>query len=89
LGTLQRFRKTSMFIDHRLTSTYLGKEIKQIKSGDIFVIDIAMVSALEEQAFIVGDVMRNIDELYSERYYSNIDDDNKNKKNQIYLNLHR
>jgi hypothetical protein len=48
-----------------------------------------MVSALEEQAFIVGDVMRNIDELYSERYYSNIDDDNKNKKTQIYLNLHR
>ena len=36
--------------------------MRRIKPGDIFVIDIATISALEEQAFIVGDVMKTIDE---------------------------
>jgi uncharacterized protein len=65
LGHLQRFRKSPMFIDKRFTSIYLGREIKKIKPRDVFVIDIAMVPTLEEQSFVVGDVMKSIDELYS------------------------
>ena len=72
LGQLQRFRKSTMFTDKRLTSTYLGKEIKKIKAGDILVIDIAMIPTLEEQSFVVADVMKNIDQLYSVRH--NLDD---------------
>jgi uncharacterized protein len=68
LGQLQRFRKSSMFTDKRVTSTYLGNEIKQIRAGDVFVIDIAMIPTLEEQSFVIGDVMKNIDELYSVRH---------------------
>ena len=64
-GHVQRFRKSSLFIDKKVTSTYLGKEIKQIKSRDVFVIDIAMLSELEQQAFVIGDVLKSIDELYS------------------------
>src|SRR5918996_3361233 len=67
LGQLQRFRKSSMFTDKRVTSTYLGKEIRKIKAGDIFVIDIAIIPTLEEQSFVVADVMKNIDQLYSVR----------------------
>jgi hypothetical protein len=68
LGQLQRFRKSTMFTDKRLTSTYLGKEIKKIKAGEILVIDIAMIPTLEEQSFVVADVMKNIDQLYSVRH---------------------
>ena len=60
---LQRFRKSSMFIDGKITSTYLGKQIRQIKSDDVFVIDVGMVSSIEEQSFIVGDVMKSVDEI--------------------------
>jgi DNA helicase HerA-like ATPase len=66
-----------MFTDKKITSTYLGKEIKDIRSGDVFVIDVGMISSLEEQAFVVGDVMKSIDEMYSARYY-NIDVNEKN-----------
>jgi DNA helicase HerA-like ATPase len=82
-GYLQRFRKSSMFIDKKVTSIYVGKEIKEIKSGDVFVIDLGMISSLEEQSFIVGDVMKSIDEMYSARYYSSDkdeDNDNSNEK---------
>jgi uncharacterized protein len=72
LGQLQRFRKSTMFTDKKLTSTYLGKEISKIRAGDILVIDIAMIPTLEEQSFVVADVMKNIDQLYSVRY--NLDD---------------
>ena len=65
-GYVQCFRRSSLFIDKKVTSTYLGKEIKQIRSGDVFVIDIAMLSELEQQAFVIGDVMKSIDELYSQ-----------------------
>lgn len=83
---LQRFRKSSMFIDRKVTSMYLGKQIKKIKSDDVFVIDVGMVSSLAEQSFIVGDVMKSIDEMYSTA--NSYDDqekesngNNKNKKN--------
>ena len=54
-----------MFIDRKVTSMDLGKQIKKIKSDDVFVIDVGMVSSLAEQSFIVGDVMKSIDEMYS------------------------
>jgi uncharacterized protein len=75
-----------MFIDRKVTSMYLGKQIKKIKSDDVFVIDVGMVSSLAEQSFIVGDVMKSIDEMYSTA--NSYDDqekesngNNKNKKN--------
>ncbi|HET8857644.1 MAG TPA: hypothetical protein VFM28_08975 [Nitrososphaeraceae archaeon] len=77
LGQLQRFRKSPMFIDKKITSFYLGKEIKKIKAGEVFVVDIAKISSLEEQAFIVGDVMKSIDEMYSARH-DDLEDDNEN-----------
>ena len=82
LGRLQRFRKSSMFIDKKKTSTYLGSQIKNIKGGEVFVIDVATISSFEEQAFVVGDVMKSIDEMYSARYYNSKDDDNNNAKKQ-------
>ena len=86
LGQLQRFRKSTMFTDKRLTSTYLGKEIRKIRAGDILVIDIAMIPTLEEQSFVVADVMKNIDQLYSVRHtlddtsYNNSDDNHNSSK---------
>ena len=65
LSNIQRFRKSPMFIDKKVTSRYLGKEIKKIRSSDVFVIDISMIPTLQEQGFVVGDVMKSIDELYS------------------------
>jgi hypothetical protein len=67
LGHVQRFRKSPMFIDKKVTSKYLGKEIKKIKRNDVFVIDISMIPTVQEQGFVVGDVMKSIDELYSSR----------------------
>jgi DNA helicase HerA-like ATPase len=88
-GYVQRFRRSSLFIDKKVTSTYLGKEIKQIRSGDVFVIDIAMLSELEQQAFVIGDVMKSIDEMYSLRAETaNLDDgssSSKRSKNPKYL----
>jgi uncharacterized protein len=81
-GRLQRFRKSSMFIDKKKTSTYLGNEIKKIKAGEVFVIDVATISSFEEQAFVVGDVMKSIDEMYSSRYY-NLEDDNRSNNTNI------
>jgi uncharacterized protein len=81
LGRLQRFRKSSMFIDKKKTSTYLGNEIKKIKAGEVFVIDVATISSFEEQAFVVGDVMKSIDEMYSARYYNLKDENNNNNNN--------
>jgi DNA helicase HerA-like ATPase len=54
-----------MFIDKKVTSRYLGKEIKKIRRNDVFVIDISMIPSLQEQGFVVGDVMKSIDEIYS------------------------
>lgn len=67
LAQVQRFRRSPVFIDHKKQSSNLGKEIGKIKAGDVFVVDIAMLSTMEEQGFVVGDVMKSIDELYSAR----------------------
>jgi hypothetical protein len=40
---------------------YLGR---RIRAGDVFVVDIAMLSSLEEQSFVIGDAMKSIDEIY-------------------------
>jgi len=69
-----------MFIDKKKTSTYLGNEIKKIKAGEVFVIDVATISSFEVQAFVVGDIMKSIDEMYSSRYYD-LDDNNSNNTN--------
>lgn len=47
------------------TSTYIGNHIRNIVSGDVFVIDIAMVSSIPQQSFIVGDVMKTLDDMFS------------------------
>src|ERR671914_2300384 len=65
LGHVQRFRKSPMFIDKKVTSRYLGNEIKKIRRNNVFVIDISMIPSLQEQGFVVGDVMKSIDEIYS------------------------
>ena len=68
LGYIQKFKRSPLFTDKRKTSIYIGNEIKKIKADDVFVIDIAMIPTLEEQSLVIGDVMKNIDELYSSRY---------------------
>jgi hypothetical protein len=93
LGQLQRMRRSPMFIDKKITSTYLGGEIKKIKSGQVFVIDVATISSVEEQAFVVGDVMKSIDELYSSNPFDSpvddaegdADDRLKNKEKPPYI----
>jgi hypothetical protein len=73
-GYLQRFRKSALFTDKKVTSTYLGNGIKKIKSGEVFVIDVGTISSLAEQSFVVGDVMKSIDEMYLTS-----DDENSNR----------
>lgn len=68
LRYIQKFKRSSLFTDKRETSIYIGNEIKKIKGGDVYVIDIAMIPTLEVQSLVIGDVMKNIDELYSSRY---------------------
>jgi DNA helicase HerA-like ATPase len=65
LAYLQRFRKSPLFVDKRRTSIYLGKAIKQITAGDVYVVDLARIPTLEEQALVVGDVMRSIVDMHS------------------------
>jgi uncharacterized protein len=67
LGSIQRILKSPMFTNRKVRSRYLGKEIMKLKSGDVFVIDIAMLPTVEEQGFVVGDVMKSIDQVYSAR----------------------
>jgi DNA helicase HerA-like ATPase len=82
-GYLQRFRRSALFTDKKVTSTYLGDKIKKMKSGDVFVIDVGTISSIAEQSFIVGDVMKSIDEMYSAREnLDNEDDDNTKNKNK-------
>lgn len=65
ISHIQRFRKSSLFVDKKSKSTYLGDEIKKIKENDVFVIDVSAISSLEEQAFVIGDVFKSLNELYS------------------------
>lgn len=87
-GMLQRFYKPgTIFVDKKITSTYLGKEIRNMKSNQVVVIDIAMLPTLEEQAFVVGDTLKTINEMYSMEIGGNGVDTSSNassdnKKNQ-------
>jgi uncharacterized protein len=78
-GYLQRFRKSTLFTDKKVTSTYLGNRIKKIKSGEVFVIDVGTISSLAEQSFVVGDVMKSIDEMYLTSDDLDNDDENSNR----------
>ena len=68
-------------------STYLGR---RIRAGDVFVVDIAMLSSLEEQSFVIGDAMKSIDEIYYATETSNeaiTTDSGKMKTIKNYKNL--
>lgn len=65
ISHIQRFRKSPLFVDMKNKSTYLGDEIKKIKENEVFVIDVSAISSLEEQAFVIGDVFKSLNELYS------------------------
>jgi hypothetical protein len=65
---IQRFRSSPMFVDKKVNSVYLGGKVKAIKQNNIFVIDIAPLSSLEQQALVIGDVVKSINEMYSVRY---------------------
>lgn len=65
ISHIQRFRKSPLFVDKKRKSTYLGDEIKKIKANEIFVIDVSAIPSVEEQAFVIGDVFKSINELYS------------------------
>ena len=70
LGLLRQFTNPEthpIFVNQRsIREVYLGEEIKNIKAGEIYVIDIAKITDEREQAFIIGDVMRSLDEMYGE-----------------------
>ena len=67
---LQKLKNSSIFVDKKVQSTYLGKEIMDIRSGEVFVIDLAMISSIPEQSFIVGDVMKTVDHMVSSSDFS-------------------
>lgn len=61
---LTRLTSSPLFVNNRpMDWAYLGEKIREIRSGKVFVIDIANVHS-RTQPFVVGDVMRSIDELY-------------------------
>jgi len=64
---LQRLTNSNLFVPTRRHEVYLGEEIKKLRGGQVYVIDIFKVSPSEERAaFVVGDVLRSIEEMYSE-----------------------
>jgi DNA helicase HerA-like ATPase len=63
---LARLTSSPLFVNNRSSKeVYLGSKIKDIEAGEIFVIDIARVHS-RTQPFIVGDLMRSIDQMYRE-----------------------
>ncbi|MGI0033670.1 MAG: hypothetical protein ACRD97_10445 [Nitrososphaeraceae archaeon] len=91
ISHIQRFRKSPLFVDKKTKSTYLGDEIQKIKADEIFVIDVSAIPSVEEQAFVIGDVFKSINELYSigppgrmthaESYLSVSESKNKQREN--------
>ncbi|MDW0276030.1 MAG: hypothetical protein QN717_09115 [Nitrososphaeraceae archaeon] len=65
ISHIHRFRKSPLFVDKKKKSTYIGDEIKKIKANEIFVIDVSAIPSVEEQAFVIGDVFKSINQLYS------------------------
>jgi len=63
---LTRLTASPLFVNNRTADqVYLGERVKKIKPGEVFVIDIARIHT-RSQPFIVGDVMRSIDQMYRE-----------------------
>jgi DNA helicase HerA-like ATPase len=63
---LNRLTSSPLFVNNRSANqVYLGEEIRSIRAGSVFVFDIARVPT-RTQPFIVGDVMRSIDQMYRE-----------------------
>lgn len=63
---LNRLTSSPLFVNNRSSrELYIGCEIRNIRAGDVFVIDIARVPT-RTQPFIVGDIMRSIDQMYRE-----------------------
>jgi len=72
-GLLRQFTTSDLFVEQRSErEVYLGEKIKEIKAGEVYVIDIANIADEREQAFIIGDVMRSLDEMYAQRESSEI-----------------
>jgi DNA helicase HerA-like ATPase len=68
---LIRLTSSELFVNNRPDNCeYLGEKIKEISAGKIFVIDITNVPS-RTQPFVVGDIMRSIDELYKDPYATN------------------
>jgi len=64
---LRRFRNSNLLVEARgQNQVYLGDFIRSIARGQIVVIDIARITSTEEQAFVIGDVMRSVDDIYAE-----------------------
>jgi len=57
-------RGNPLFPDAAGEAVDLGDEIVRIRRGHVYVIDMARITATEEQAFIVGDVMSRLEEAY-------------------------
>lgn len=72
ISHIHRIRKSPLFVDRKKKSIYLGDEIKKIKANEIFVIDVSAIPSVEEQAFVIGDVFKSINELYSIGHASRI-----------------
>jgi len=61
---LTRLTSSPLFVNERAQDcVYLGEKIREVGPGKSIVIDIANVHS-RTQPFVVGDVMRSIDELY-------------------------
>ena len=69
---LTRLTSYSIFVEKRKKEVYLGEAVcKNIKQGHISVIDIYRVPSIN-WPFIIGDVMRNIEELYHKEHSSKL-----------------
>jgi hypothetical protein len=62
---IQKLKNSSIFVDRKVTSTYLGNEVLNIKSGNVYVIDLGMISSIPEQSFVIGDIMKTVDQMFS------------------------
>src|SRR6266568_1538529 len=63
---LTRLTSSSIFPNQKgPNEVYLGEAVTQIKGGDVYVIDIFRLHS-RWQPFVVGDVMRSVDQMYRE-----------------------
>lgn len=66
LRRMVKTRSTGLFVDRRSRNEdHLASEIKKIEGGHTYVVDIAKLQD-HEQAFVFGDVVRTVYEMYAE-----------------------